>query len=120
MSPLAKAGCRLWTGLVVICGWVLFRSDTIKDAAAYIRTMFDPWGGVFPTDLFQISQHALILIIGIVLAAPVIPYIRDRLRERNREDLYEMVRLPALLIVAAVSVIFIIASTYNPFIYFNF
>ena len=120
ISPLAKAGCRVWTGLVVICGWVLFRSDTIKDAAAYIKTMFDPAGGVFPTDLFQLSQYALILIIGIVFAAPVIPFIRDRLNERNMGGLYEMMRLPALLVICALSVIFIIASTYNPFIYFNF
>lgn len=120
ISPLAKAGCRVWTGLVVICGWVLFRSDTIKDAAAYIKTMFDPAGGVFPTDLFQLSQYALILIIGIVFAAPVIPFIRDRLSERNMGGLYEMMRLPALLVICALSVIFIIASTYNPFIYFNF
>ena len=120
LSVLAMTGCRIWTGLVVICGWVLFRSDSIKDAAAYIKTMFDPAGGIFPTDLFQLSQHALILIIGIILAAPVIPYIRDKLIERKRRELYEVMRLPALLVIAAVSVIFIIASTYNPFIYFNF
>ena len=111
---------RTFTGLVIVCGWVLFRSNTIKDASGYISAMINPASGIYSTDLFHLRQYALILIIGSVFATPIIPLIKDRLNAKNKSNIYELLRLSALLIIYALSVIIIIASTYNPFIYFNF
>ena len=111
----------------VLFGWVLFRAETLPLVLAYFKTMFG--GGVQgdTTALLFITQKAVYFLAAILFAAPLLPYLRRSLHtmRENRSTavipvlcdiLYPMLMLSLFLICTA----YLLKSTYNPFIYFNF
>ncbi len=108
----------IYTMFVVNLAWVVFRSESLSAAAAYIGTMF----GV-GTDRFAdasvaayLSGTKSVLIVALFAATPVYRICIAKLRQRGfgwMESLW-------LLAVFLCSVLAVISSTYNPFIYFNF
>jgi D-alanyl-lipoteichoic acid acyltransferase DltB (MBOAT superfamily) len=114
----AKPFLWLYTILFVVLGWVLFRSSTITDALNYITLMFGR-GGV-PADaafLAELRQAALFLAFGILFSFPVIPKLKEKLKENIVTDILFIIAVTALFVLSAAS---IVSSSYNPFIYFNF
>ena len=94
----------------MLVGWVFFRADTLGHALRYLGAMF---GGGGPAPVLARSYLTLevdaVLIVGLLLA--LTPF---RLTLR---------RLPAMafeMAVFALSLLYVAAGTYNPFIYFRF
>lgn len=107
--------------LIVICGWVMFRSDSISEAGTYIATMFTTFD-VYPTDIVQLSFCAPVLIMGMVLSTPVVPKLNQLIEKActNVPAVLYGVRFACIALLLTFSIICVISSTYNPFIYFNF
>ncbi len=119
---------HLYLLLVVIIGWVFFRSENLSSAVNYLLSMFDVSN--VHTTLFQLAQvlsyEALYAFaIGIVLMTPVYSYIEKYILEKNAQNYGAVVlaglsRIVLLSSVMFLSIIKIAASTFNPFIYFRF
>ena len=107
---------HIYTMLLVIFGWVLFRSDSISYAISYLRRMF-----VFSNDLdltwVYIRENAVIIFIAIVSCFLPTALIK---KFKQKEEILYPIKLVYLIIVMIVSVSYIVKGTYNPFIYFNF
>ncbi len=139
-TRLAVITTRLWspvrislTFIIVLFGWVLFRSDTLPQALSYISVMlgqnqngFDPSS----LSLYLDAKARFELFMAIVLTLPVYPYLL-RLKQRLLQRwggtislaLNTSVHLTQLIFFAALSyfaVISLAAGVYNPFIYFRF
>ena len=115
------AVCRwLFTFLMVNFAWVLFRADSLGEAAGFLAAMFGQGAGLWSAEagLF-FRENWTVLLAGAVFSAPVAPWLRDRLAGSRRilPDLVYAVLAAAIFLVSAS---FIIKGTYNPFIYFNF
>lgn len=124
------------TLLIVLFGWVLFRSADINSAVSYIGTMFGFGAGFTDaTFAYNIQNGWLVLLVSTVLAFPVMRYINSKLgieleifAEGNAKSLRhkrisaaENLLLPLfVLAVFVISVMVAVKATYNPFIYFNF
>lgn len=113
-KALKKRGCALptiYTLLVVLFGWVLFRSPSMPMAFSYFGHMLNPFKStlITATDLMYLKEYGLFLGAGIVLAIPWKP-------------VKGLKWLAPLLIWAIflMSVVYLVKGTYNPFIYFNF
>lgn len=113
-KALKKRGRALpttYTLLVVLFGWVLFRSPSMPMAFSYFGHMLNPFKSTFitATDLMYLKEYGLFLGAGIVLAIPWKP-------------VKGLKWLAPLLIWAIflMSVVYLVKGTYNPFIYFNF
>ena len=113
-KALKKRGCALptiYTLLVVLFGWVLFRSPSMPMAFSYFGHMLNPFKStlITATDLMYLKEYGLFLGAGIVLAIPLKP-------------VKGLKGLAPLLIWAIflMSVVYLVKGTYNPFIYFNF
>ena len=115
---------RAYALCVVIIAWVLFRSNTLGDAIAYLGNMFGV-GAVGLADGFftyYITASHGVLFAAVLFAFPVIPAI-ERLFARDSvcvQRRVEVVRTLLLLLLFVLSVLVSVKSTYNPFIYFNF
>ncbi|WP_139492164.1 MBOAT family O-acyltransferase [Brevibacillus dissolubilis] len=97
--------------LAVMIGWVFFRADDFGHSMAYLGAMFggaSAW--VDGQARVLLSDNLWILLIGVVLCAPVY----DRLR------LSLWVKTPMLLTYLLICTMYLVNSTYNPFIYFRF
>jgi Predicted membrane protein involved in D-alanine export len=114
----------LYTMMVVLIGWVLFRAPDLNYALKYLGGMF---GFVSSRDVgftvwYYLDQMAITMIlIGCLASLPIVPYLRKivgPLEEHNGFSLFwQTVYIAALLVIC---MMFLATSTYNPFIYFRF
>ena len=114
---LNKIG-HFYTMIVVIIGWVFFRSATLGEAFSFIGKMysFDFMSFTNSDFLWYLSSFAFVLIIGIIFSMPVVKKIDIFLSKRR----LKFVKNIFLVVLMLLSVSFMFRSSYNPFIYFNF
>ena len=139
-SPLGRLLDRLWlplrhllTLVVVVAGWVLFRSETLTDALAFLGIMagFDPVpGGRYPVAMYLDRKILVELALAACLSLPLFPLVRRRGREiidgfgRPWQHIVaagaEAGRIALLGTLVYCTWISLAAGVYNPFIYFRF
>lgn len=112
-----KVFAHIYTMLVVICGFVIFRADTIGQAVHILASMFT---GVHANALEQMLAAKLLtpyniicLVAAVIFSAPVSEWLKGRVR-------HPAVQYAASLILLALCVLNLASSSYNPFIYFRF
>ena len=111
---------HIYTMFFVILAWVLFRSDNIGTAGNYIASMFGISGGNLVDPIFFVHFFSIkwVLLVGILLCAPIVPFIRDKLFKNEKSR--DVIKSLGVLAVFVLAILLAIKSTYNPFIYFNF
>ena len=131
LKKLPTAATWAYTMLVVLSGWVLFRSDSIGGALTYLKNMFTFSSGGLTQALANIDALlAAAILAGIIGCAPIIPAIKKALygsgshfANENGSALGEAVSwagIAASLVCLVMSVIFLSGSDFNPFLYFRF
>jgi alginate O-acetyltransferase complex protein AlgI len=137
---------HVYTLLVVMVGWVFFRSTTMTYAWAYLGAMFgfvdgsqlihmphppidDAWiaaSAIHPIGLYANSLSWTMIAAGVVGSMPWLPRLRARtarLLEEGRTGAWLALEAAGLLGLALVFVrvaMDLAAGAYNPFIYFRF
>ncbi|SFK17943.1 alginate O-acetyltransferase complex protein AlgI [Halobacillus dabanensis] len=117
---------HLYLILIVMIGWVFFRADDFTYSIAYIQTMFG-WG----IDSIMDSQSYIywndywyIFLFGILFSLPVLPYIKEKtshlLEANSVRVIFPLFAAAFYMVLMIGSVIQLVNSTYNPFIYFRF
>jgi D-alanyl-lipoteichoic acid acyltransferase DltB (MBOAT superfamily) len=112
---------RLIRTFVIVCiGYVFFRSDNMSYAWTYVKLMFGVNASSFVDDVFiqYISNARFVIICSFVASTPVIPWLKEHIRLPQCTK--ELLKMACMVMLAVVSVLVCIKSTYNPFIYFNF
>jgi alginate O-acetyltransferase complex protein AlgI len=128
--PLVR---HTYTLAVVLCGWVIFRSESLSYAAGMLAAMagFAHGSNVeHHLSLYVDAELVIALAIGIMASTPVLPYLarvwrrRRNLLERadrRRMDTWAAItEVTSLVTVFIASLSWMAAGTYNPFLYFRF
>ena len=116
--------CRLlqmvYTMLVVICGWVLFRAETLTQALAYWHKMFIPAKTEIITSFggreFQLAFVLAMLSCGIVSVL----YRKFSDCFKVGDSILTIIKPICCIGILYLSIILLASNTYNPFIYFRF
>ena len=109
----------LYTLLIVIIAWVIFRADNLGIAFNYIGKMFFVNNNFFDNQSMEyIKACGFIIPIGIVLSTPIIKIIWQKIN--INENAKALIKALAVFVIFIFSVLACINSSYNPFIYFNF
>ena len=116
LARVPAAVRRIVTFILVMFGWLLFAADSVGFIGSYAAAMFSRTLAA-PGPLYDLARSVLLLAILAVGSTPL------PLRFAHR--LYESRRGRAALICATVaavilSVAYMVASSYNPFLYFRF
>lgn len=125
---------HIYTLLVVMVGWVLFRSPTMTYASTYLRAMFTlgvghapvgpPWGLIFGNrDMATMVLGALIACVDWPrIPGPMADTFRQAFAGRfSSESMGQMtLQFGASLCIFVVAVAATISSDYSPFLYFRF
>ncbi|UFH55852.1 MBOAT family protein [Spirosoma sp. KNUC1025] len=116
--------------LVVLIGWVFFRIENLSEAITYLTKMAGfstpvTSGVMYAPAHFLNAEVVASLLIGIVLATPVYAHFQrgwERLMARlvSVRFLLDSVYVAGLFSLFVLSVMYLAADTYNPFIYFRF
>lgn len=112
----------IFTFIVVMIGWVLFRSETLEFALQYIRKLFS-----FTTanDFYPLPAFSVMIFVSIIFAFITSfkfgTKIKDFFFNKNIYSIKQHVFLTLMTIVLLfLSISFVVSSDFNPFIYYRF
>jgi alginate O-acetyltransferase complex protein AlgI len=123
-----SAAKHVYTMLLVIFGWVLFRSPTIGQAWLYVKTMLAAGavGVIETTTSSLLAEYSVFLAFGILFSAPV-SKLAAAWYERKAQEGRPLLTAARTLVYPAVllalfffAMAYLVKGSYNPFIYFNF
>jgi alginate O-acetyltransferase complex protein AlgI len=123
---------HLYTVFIVLMAWVLFRADTISYAWSYYGVLFgnataNPDMMIFSK--FINKEFYILFIISILSATGLIVkanvYLNHYIEKRKNHSIifiesYRILQSIFLILVFIACSIYLITSTYNPFIYYRF
>ena len=112
-----RISAHIYTMFVIICGFVIFRADTIGQAVHIFGAMFTG----FHMEVVEMMILAKLLtpwnvacaIVAAVLSTPVSCWLKQTIKN-------EAVYYTASLVLLAVCIMELASGSYNPFIYFRF
>ena len=112
---------HIYTLLSVLISWVIFASDDIGTAGRYLLSMAGANGLADAGSVYYLKEYFIILIAGAVLS---VSFVRKRLSCRIRSLQDERMRFGIKSAICAglymISLLMVIESSYNPFLYFRF
>ena len=104
---------HIYAILAFMLGWALFAIEDLGQAGVFFSRLFIPHGG---TDwMFYLRNYAVILALGIFLSTPAFKRLAQRIPKR-----LQWICIPFLGLVLVLSIAYLVDSTYNPFLYWNF
>ena len=116
-----KIPYTVFTMFCVILGWVLFRADSLSQAVCYIGKMLLPAGKIVDNlSVFFLKDLWILLAVGILCSSPVFKNLGKKLENTRLAVPAELMKALGYLVLFAFCVGFMVNSSYNPFIYFNF
>lgn len=108
---------HIYTLLVVITGFVIFRVENLAQIPMLFRYMFMPWvtGGVEASIAWQnlLTPYSIFMLVVAVLVSTRLPRLVGR-------HLPRLMVLVAYIFLWSLTLMALSAATYNPFIYFRF
>lgn len=123
LKPLERAPAFLRHGyalLVILLGWVLFACKDVAAAGAMYRAMLGLGGGADGEALFALSGSWMLLALCVVGATELPKRLAARLERVLPEPVFRWLGYAAVLAVLFASMSFLVADSYNPFLYFRF
>lgn len=108
------------TMLVVMLGWVLFRTENMAAAFGFLGYLF----GTVSTQMVEFNfwyylDMRLVWVAGISAIASV-PLAAKWAERYQGSKVFQLASAPVLLFLMVVCMVFVINSDYSPFIYFQF
>ncbi|ADL34254.1 acyltransferase MBOAT family [Butyrivibrio proteoclasticus B316] len=116
---------HIYSLVVIMFGWIMFRADTLYELGEYFANMFGLTNNAFynaRVGMF-LKEYALVIIFSIVFSMPVARICREKLEKMENGALkigLKSAYVVGLTAAFTFSVISMVKGGYNPFIYFNF
>ena len=123
-SVAGRVFSHFYTMVLVVFGWVFFRSDSMGDAINYFSIMFGNSNVAFFDKFFlgYVKENAWYLFFGLLFSAPAVPkfgaFMKRKFGDGNAFLNVGFAVLYTGAVIFAMS--YLIKGAYNPFIYFNF
>lgn len=120
LKRVPKLVGHLYTLLAVCLCWVLFRAASLSSALEYLKAMF----GAAPLGIWDgnasivLTNGFVYFLLGAILSFPIVPFFAKKtfVQKPGVQYLLAFFQLLAFLLTIG----FILSSSYDPFIYFNF
>lgn len=112
------------TFMIVVIGWVFFRIEDMSLSLVYLKSLINigTIGLIDVESRINLHDNIILLFASFILATPLLAnlvnklYIKLGLKQRNTSFIDTLI----YIFILAISTIYLVNSTYNPFIYFRF
>lgn len=111
---------RLWTAVIVLGGWVLFRSPDMGVATSMLRAMVLPTGGLRAEVLDAMTPLTVTALIGGLALAAMPERIRPIDLLTDPRVAGGAVRFTLYFFALPLVALRVVAATFSPFLYFQF
>lgn len=110
----------LYTFIIVMIGWMIFRSNSLNELLLFIKTMFvykqTDWLTILADNLS--TFNALMFVLpAFILSFPILKKIKEKY---SGKTIYIILTNILLLMLFIMCIVYLTSSSYNPFIYFRF
>ena len=116
----APAAGRIFTLFAVLFGWVLFACEDMTMLRGYLGAMFGANGAGGGTFMYYLTSNAILLVILAAASTSLPAKLARGISEKTAVGVRSAVEILWFAAVFALSVAYLVDSTYNPFIYFRF
>lgn len=128
LEKLPRVLRHIYAILTFMIGWVIFRCDSggIRPCFHYIKTMLSFRFTALGKEQLMVYLHryGLYLVIGVIFSMPVYYFVKKKCSEFKKNSVLEIgmgvLGYGVLLGLFGISFLYLVNSTYNPFIYFRF
>ncbi len=115
---------RYWqpvTILLVVAGWVLFRSPTVDYAIGYYGAFLRP-AGTLPPDVAIAMEPIALVALAIGVASALIPagWVTGVQLERPAQRSNRILRLATAAVLLPAAIVIVLTGNFSPFLYFQF
>ncbi len=110
---------HLYALVLIVLGWVLFNSPSLAHASGYLAALFrapDTAQGIGQA-LYYLRQYLPEWCCCVLFSLPAAPWLRRRFEARAW---YAPAVTAAALVLFLLSLLSVVSSSFNPFIYFRF
>lgn len=111
----------VYTQVIVIFGWVIFRVANLGPSLQYIKRMLMPWKYTASTYALQelVNNRCIVMAVFGVLGAGLLQVLMGKVPALKKLKGGALEMVYCMFLVAA-SMLFLVNGTYNPAIYMNF
>ncbi|WP_395546959.1 MULTISPECIES: MBOAT family O-acyltransferase [unclassified Lacrimispora] len=127
LKKIPKFFSHIYTILIFMIGWVFFRANTLMDAVTYIKKMFVLDVTHMEYFFLSLDNFAIFMVIlGIIFSTPVVGFVKAKISKYCKEGTLRVNNVGIVLVdllyllLFMISIIFVVGSKFNPFIYFRF
>ena len=109
---------HIYTMFFVIIGWVIFGIEDFAKMRDYLGALFGigTKGAIDTITVYRASNYMFMLPIAVIASIPLSRKLFEKLPERAANVVRPVLVIMGLLICTA----YLVAGTYNPFLYFRF
>lgn len=114
---------HIYVMAVAVTAFVFFNSPTVDYAIRYVGVMFgviQPRNVGFSLQWYVDRYIIVILLLSVVGATPIVKNLWRKLQGRLPETAYAVCANLLALGLLCICAMYVMTSTYNPFIYFQF
>jgi alginate O-acetyltransferase complex protein AlgI len=111
---------HLTTMLIVVIGWVFFRAEGLRNAVKYLGVMsglLKPENAGY-TCWYYLTPNTIVALVMAVFVS--MPLAKLHIFDRCQSSALRYASAALVLLLFFISAVFVVSSTYNPFIYFRF
>ena len=120
LDKLPKIINYIYTIIIIMIGWMIFRANSLNEILLFIKTMFiyhkTDWVTIISENLSTFNS-LLFIIPAIIFSFPVINIIKDKY---GNKTVYIIIGNIILIGLFRICILYLTSSSYNPFIYFRF
>ena len=103
---------HLYALFLIAIGWIIFAVEDLGALGGFVKSLFISGQLIDATTVFNLFNNLFIIVIAIIASTPFVMSKFEKLNNKTKNLL-----LMALFIV---DIVFLVSSTYNPFLYFRF
>lgn len=120
LEKIPKIFGLIYTFVIVVFGWVLFDTTSLTQAFGYFGAMFGGGQGLADgTSLYLLKNFGIVMIVSIFASTDIFAKLWKKVNTKLPEItgwILPFVKIALLAVCTA----YLVNSTYNPFLYFNF
>lgn len=122
LDEIPKAAARIYTGILVLVGWVFFFSPSLGYSLRYLGAMIGTGAGFADAQAgFLLLTHWLLYVLAVLGSTTAGYRLFQRIvRIPSNKKVRAAVESAVYMVVFFVSAAFLVTDTINPFLYFRF
>ncbi len=120
LDKLPKLLRHVYALLLIVIGWVIFASDDVSVLLPYLGSMFGANGAVGGMDVYTLATRAVLIVICCIASTQLPKKLFLSCTGAMNEKAAFVLKSVLTLALLALSMVFLIGDSYNPFLYFRF